>query len=242
MLKRINKPLLISFFVGIILMAAGWLYLQQQIAAASQDTRTVVVPVRTLPRYHQITEEDVTTRTVPKGTVPPAVAASPTEVIGKTALTVLYEGEPVRRERLTSTPLQGYRYVNVLVDLARAGGAQPGDIVDAYLVAKEAAITTQVAWGALVVNVWDGQGNPLYTDRGPANKPPAVVRLAVRPEDAARIVDGAIPGATSIVLVVTDSEGGIARGVQQLAESSEPAPGKGAGEGAAGTDTQAGDS
>lgn len=229
MRRKVNKKLLLAFIAGIVMAGVGWVYVQQQMASASPATKTVPVPARDLPRYHVITENDLTRRAVPADLVDPATALTPAEVVGKAAIATLYKGEPIRRERLSPvSALEGRRFLNVLVDLARAGGARPGDVVDVYAVTKDATGVTLgsalVAQGAVVLDVWDGQGNPLYQDAGgwagaaaravSANRPPAVVRLAVRPEEAARVVGGAVPGTGNVVLVVTDAEGGWATSAQ----------------------------
>lgn len=215
-MQKGTMVVLASIVCGLVMAAVGFLYFQNQMAAAGQDSLRVPVPARDLPRYHMITEDDLDFRTVPQAD--PGVVTEVGEVVGQMAETTLYEGEQIRRERLgVVSPVTGYHQISINVDLARSGGARPGDVVDIYKLneAQPMGAHQPVAVDAIVLAVLDGQGNSIYGDKNWTDKalqtgakPPAVIRLAISPANISQVVDGARPGGTHMVVVVKDREGG----------------------------------
>ena len=217
--------LIMALVFGFVAAGVGYFYMDNQIADASQEI-DIYVPAKNIPKYQQIGITDLSVRTIPAGGVEPQAVTAKSEIVGKYAGQQLYKGEQIRRERLSSVPkLKGYGYVSVNVDLARSGGAKPGDMVDIYKLGNDTASVTAgatrqpVATDAVVMEIWDGQGNNIYSgSQGGITetaakaisgaKPPAVIKLAVKPHQAGGVVDGAVPGLANIVLVVKNNTGG----------------------------------
>ncbi|WP_169738601.1 SAF domain-containing protein [Desulfofalx alkaliphila] len=219
-----NKLLVFSFTIGLALAVGAGIFLSKELSAA-EETIEIVVPNKYIPQYQYITSGDITTRAVSPGEVDNGVVVAPEAVIGKTTLEPLYQGEKIRQERITKEDvLKGYDFVCVNVDLARSGGAVPGNLVDVYSVIYDTSIANKqlIAKNAIVLNIWDGQGNDLFKSSGVSVaeaasraltkgdvKPPAVIQLAVQPHETSNVVSGAVSGSSNIVLVVK-SEGRLA--------------------------------
>jgi len=222
---RINKLFLASLVISIVMVSAGGYYYKDRLKTG-QETIQVAVPGQNIPGYHKIAAGDLKFESIPAGTVGKETLVDPANIVGKFAKVPLYKGEYINRNRLTAVNLlKGYDFVSVNVDLARAGGAVPGNKVDVYklVLDSESGVTLKepVAWNAIVLNVWDGQGNNIYSEQSEgitdkavqalsSTKPPAVIRLAVKPTETGRVVDGAVTGKTNIVLAVKNGrEGGV---------------------------------
>lgn len=223
MLKKphINIILIISIVLGITLAAGAGIHLNNQIAAAEEKTN-IVVPSRNIPKYHEITPGDLTTRAVPADQIEPGIVTTSQSLIGKVAVETLYRGEQIHPGRIADdNPLLGYDFVCVNIDLAKSGGAVPGNLVDIYKLVQNTSQglmkRAPVARDAIVLDVWDGHGNSLIDESDgitgaaskafSSSKPPAVVRLAVRPHETGAVVEGAV-GTHNIVLVVKNKSGG----------------------------------
>ncbi|MBO8128254.1 MAG: flagella basal body P-ring formation protein FlgA [Peptococcaceae bacterium] len=224
---RVPVALLISLVIGLAVAGGTGMYLKDSLANTS-ETIEVAVPARNIPPYHTITASDLTWRTIAPQQREPNTVVTPDALVGKVARVTLYKSEQIRRERLAGPNLlAGYEFVTVNIDLARSGGASPGDIVDVYAL----TMTERSSWvlgkkkpvarNAIVLDLWDGQGNRIDTATSGVglveattkalsaggNKPPAVARLAVRPQDVSGVVPGAAAGSqTSIVLVVKNKQ------------------------------------
>lgn len=222
MIKKIlsNKLLIFSFVAGLAIAVSSGIFLSKELSA-TEETIEIAVPNKYIPQYQYISSGDITTRAVSRGDIESGVVIAPEAVIGKTTLEPLYQGEKIRQERITKDDvLKGFDFVCVNVDLARSGGAVPGNLVDVYSVIHGSA-KQLIAKSALVLNIWDGQGNDLFEGSEASFaeaasraltkggiKPPAVIRLAVQPHETKNVVSGAASGSSNIVLVVK-SEGGL---------------------------------
>ncbi|MTI82359.1 MAG: hypothetical protein FH756_00355 [Firmicutes bacterium] len=248
---RINKLFLASLVISIAMVGYGGYHFKNQMATA-QETVQIPVPGRDLPVYYEITPGDLALKDIPAGSAGSDTLTNANDIVGKITTAPIYKGEKINRNRLTGVNiLEGYDFVSVNVDLARAGGAVPGNRVDVYklVLDSESGITQRepVARDAIVLNVWDGQGNSIYSDQSEgitdkavqalsSTKPPAVIRLAVKPSETGQVVDGAATGKTNIVLAVKNGkEGGVnaANGTEKVVNQSEGADNGG---GQAGTD------
>jgi Flp pilus assembly protein CpaB len=161
-------------------------FLQQQVKA---QTRLYLAPVAkvTIPAGALITERDVADEQVKY--VLENVAASATEVVGKRAASTIYQGEQIRRERLTDTAADRQE-VAINIDLARSGLVSPGDLVDVYFLRQDTSWTPQgelVAQNAVVKSLRGADGSLARE-----GVPPAIALLLVKPEEASKVVYGSM--------------------------------------------------
>lgn len=206
-------PFLLAVAVGILvaLFAA-----KQMIVYVNLHKETVLVPVpaRTIPPYTVIGSGDLTWREVVKGGEEIGAVRDPSEAVGKIALVPLYKGEQIRKERLGDASLVADRQVVALnVDVARSVGGTlvPGDHVDIWWVVEGAPPGTGwqlAASDAVLLDLEDSAGRSLTARKqsllgaqGEQPSTPAVAVVAVKGEDVPKVVGGALPKSTSIVLV-----------------------------------------
>lgn len=183
--RKAAWPLILATAAAVLVFCGSLYYLQDQLKT---ETRTIPVPVAktVIPRGAMVSKQDIEYLALPE--IPQNCAVTADQVVGKVALTTIYQGEPFRRERLEVTE-PDKQEVTINIDLARSGLAAPGDLVDIYLLREETSWAYRgelVALNAVVRSVRDAQGQEVV-----GGKLPAVVQVAVKPEEVARIVRGA---------------------------------------------------
>lgn len=209
--REISWPLVAAAAVGIAVAVAATLFLLR-FAAERQPTAVVPVPRRDIAPYTEIAPGDLEWRTIPANGFEPGAVRDPGQIVGRLSLAPLYRGEQIRAERLAPKGFApDVQLVTVNVDLTRSGGGEirPGDLVDVYWLTGDQAPAALVARDARVVEFLDAQGRPAGREPAPAllsgqvSQPalPAIVTLAVRPEEVGQLVRGAWHDSKAVVLV-----------------------------------------
>ncbi|MHB1418671.1 MAG: Flp pilus assembly protein CpaB [Bacillota bacterium] len=217
---RRQWPILVAVVLGLIVAGASAFYLLK-FSAENQKLTQIVVPKKEIPAYSMISADNVGLMQVPVGSVGPNVAVDPSQVLGVITTVPLYPQEQIRLERLAKKEMADNSKFNVAVNinLTRSVGGllAPGDIVDIYFVKNEDAPAALLATDSHVVAVLDGQGNNLANkaqsniiNNTNQNQPglPAVVVVAVKPEEVAQVSRGSNEESKSVVLVKKFKEGG----------------------------------
>ncbi|MCL6639340.1 MAG: SAF domain-containing protein [Firmicutes bacterium] len=220
---RQHLPLLTALVVGLAVALVSAKYLYTYVNTNKEMTR-VPVPAYNIPPYTVITPQDITWKEVVKGAEEPGTISDPSEAAGKISLSTLYQGEQIRRERLADAGLLLNRQVlSINVDVTRCvGGAlKMGDLVNVWWVIDPSQPTgwQLAAADAVVLDIRDSAGRSLLAQQGPvqslsatfsqvqSSAPPAVVIMAVYPQDVSRIVGGASPKSQNAVLVKKYAQG-----------------------------------
>lgn len=216
-------PLILAVAVGLALAVFATKQMMTYVNTHRETVR-VPVPAHNIAPYTVIGSGDLTWREVVKGGEDPGAVRDPGEAVGKIALSPLYKGEQIRKERLGDAELlAGRQVVSVSVDLGRCVGGtiKPGDLADVWWVDDSSTPGlgwTLVASDAVVLDVRDSSGKSvvpaeaglvqaLGADVAPAG-PPAVAVLAVKEADVSRVVGGALPKSQNIVLAKKFAPGG----------------------------------
>lgn len=217
-LKR-TWPYLLAVMVGLVVAAFSFKALKGE--ASSQAGVKLPVAARDLPPYTQVQPQDLGWGTFPSEL--PGAVKNPAEAVGKVVAKAVPKDYPLRASELKEPDSLDVQLVSVNVDSSRMGGARPGDLVDVYWIqpAEKTAWTpgtgaALVARDARVVSVLDKNGQPVDSGQGlvaaavqgTAAKVPAVVVLAVRPEEVGAVIPGAAPNNACIALVRKFKEGG----------------------------------
>jgi len=213
-LKKIVIAGLVVVLIG--LSVAGYSYSKlTKYARANKATVNLPVPNRYIPPYTLIAPEDITTKPFLKGTEDQNVLTLPGEIIGKINTLPLSPDYPVHVNAVTDPEgLWDLQFVTVNMDVSRAAGARPGDIVDVYSIKTDQQgnwlpeNARILAVNAKVVDVTDTSGNSVFSEgktvqqsvtgiiKGAA--PSLVYKLAVRPEEAPGVVPGGAAKSTGI--------------------------------------------
>lgn len=217
---RRSWPSVLAVVIGVLVALFATMQLRNY-TMTNVEKVSVPVPARDIPPYTVIEPGDLTSRAVVKGGEEPGAARSPSEVVGKLALSTLYRNEQIKKERLVDADLvKDKQIISVNIDVARGVGGllRVGDLVDVWWIPDENSMQApgvgwiKVAGDAVVIDIRDSTGRSVLAQRGgivqqavgesmgvPAS-PPAVAVLAVKNEDISRLVGGASPKSQNIVL------------------------------------------
>jgi pilus assembly protein CpaB len=216
-------PHVLAVAVGLTVALFAWSHVSRQVTEARQAV-TVPVPARDVDAYTSVGKEDLVPANVPLVSVDSYTVMKPEEVVNKITLSPLYRGKPIDRRSLAGpdSDAGNYQVVGINVDPARAAGVRPGDLVDVYWLPPERGGwtpeggTSLVAGGVRVLKVCDEKGNPVEEPGGAVQQAvtgavaprrgAAIVYLAVRPEDVARVIGGSAPKSASIALARRSGE------------------------------------
>lgn len=216
-------PHVLAVAVGLTVAFFAWSHVNRQVTAAKQAV-TVPVPARDVDAYTVIKKEDMAPVNIPSTAVDDYTVLKLDEAVNKVTLSPLYRGKPIDRRSLADPDSNAgnYQVVGINVDPARAAGVRPGDLVDVYWLPPERGGwtpdggTSLVAKGVRVLKVCDEKGNPVEEPGGAIQQAVtgavaprrgvAIVYLAVRPEDVARVIGGAAPKSASIALARRSGE------------------------------------
>ncbi|SMB96511.1 Flp pilus assembly protein RcpC/CpaB [Thermanaeromonas toyohensis ToBE] len=225
---RNQVPLIVAIVVGLA-VALGSARFLLGYAKTQHETVRVPVPARDIAPYTVISPGDITWRDVIKGAEEAGAVRDPREVVGRVALSPLYRGEQIRKERLADPSfVTGRQVVAVSIDVARCVGGilVAGDLVDVWWVPDpgQPERWVLVATDAVVLDVRDSSGRTVLPQGGlvqqaiggvvqssPSN-PPAVAVLAVRTEEVQKVIGGASPKSQFVVLAkkfISSNAGGI---------------------------------
>jgi len=200
--------------VGLAVAAASLYYIHGAYARADAELVKLPVPRRDIGIYETVGTGDLAWKEFSEDSVMSWAARTAEEVVGKTAAAPLAKGMQINKRCLASDPKEVYggRYVvAVNTDYARSAGAQPGDVVDVYWVTVE-----QAAWvpgsgnGAVLVakdaRVIGVKSRSVLMGKKEIEEVQGtgvvdIIELAVKPEEAPRLVGGALPQDVHVVLV-----------------------------------------
>ncbi|NPV89596.1 MAG: hypothetical protein HPY50_02315 [Firmicutes bacterium] len=213
----------LAVIIALIVGVYGWLSINKRVAEAS---KTVSIPVlaRNIDPYSKINREDLTTINVSASIVDANTAANAEELVNKVTIAPIYKDKPIDKRLLVTqdSSAGNYYVVGVNVDPTRSAGVQPGDLVNVYWIQQSNTQNGQqlnnvlMAAGVRVLKVCDDKGQPIDTKPSAGNtgvqgamssvvattaKPPSIVYLAVKPEEASRVVGGASPKNVNLALV-----------------------------------------
>lgn len=209
--------LLVAIVVGVAVSLFSAVQMKEY-AKTHVETERVPVPVRDIPPYTVISNEDLTWRAVAKGGVDPGAARSFSEVVGKIPVATLYKGEQIEKRRLADISLaKGKQVVSVNVDVTRSvgGSLQAGDIVDVWWVPTEGTYAPGAGWikvasNAVVLDIRDSTGRSVLQrgsvqqaiagSVGIPSSPPSVAVLVVNSSEVPMLVGGATPKSQNVVL------------------------------------------
>lgn len=212
-------------------VAGGSLFYLQQSTTAKENYVPVPVPKQDIEMNAKLERGDIVLKEFPAEAILPGTVTDQGQLIGKYAAEKLKAGWPIEADSLTGDNIYEDKYIVVInVDYARSAGARPGNIVDVYCYKYEDQLwtpgqgATLVATNAIVLSVGNKNGKQYtYTEAqasGASFGMPVAqdtigsVRLAVQPDQAPKVVPGAIPEDKHFVLVIknkatyTNEEGG----------------------------------
>lgn len=222
-MRKRRLKYVIAIALGFIVCVASYLYLQTSL---KQEQISILVPKDDIRPYTVITTSHLEHKWLPKGSETPYMVRSDDQIsiVGKVANVMLPQGVPVDKRLLQNSDdiLQNKHIVSISTDYIRSAGASPGDLADVYFVniEQQAWLLTAgqpVAKDAIVIDVTGRMGqnlNPESTSPIPLGTPPSnqnktepgAIRLAVNPQDAPKLVAGALPENTNFVLVVKSKQ------------------------------------
>lgn len=207
----------------------------------------VLVFSQSIPRHTRITEDMVTVVTVPDSAVSREMGRDIKEVLGRYTGSEVVKGEPVFVSKLLNerSLAPEYRMAGDMrkqsfeVDLARSNGGalKPGDYVDLiYYVEDNAANSARsdiFIRKILVLDVRNSEAVPLNApgretgergfDSGAGKRIPAVITVAVSPDQAKQIVFYKNRGKIDIAVYPESAVSGLPAAVKASAQASPPA-------------------
>lgn len=247
-------PLLLSIVCGLGIAVFG-AYQYQEYVQTHRETVKVIVASHNIMPYSVITPADLTEKQVVQGMEVPDAVVSADEAVGKIALTLLYGGEQIRRDKLGTKELhQDRQIVGVNINVARAAGGwlRPGDLVDVWWVPSGSQMEAPGAgWflaaeSAIVLDIRDSSGKSLFDHQQNSVIPnasqsagPAVAVLAVKEDQVQRVVGGAAPNSQNVVLTLKFKEKELMKSAEEAghqgSDLSNPGVNPGTGTGGTGT-------
>ncbi|MHB1126964.1 MAG: Flp pilus assembly protein CpaB [Bacillota bacterium] len=230
-------PLLVAIVLGLAVAGVS-AYFLLNFAADYQEFTQIVVPKKEIPAFSQLTQDNLGIKKVPIGSVGSNVVVEPSQVLGKITTVPLYTGEQIRLERLIKEELAdtSRQNVSVNINLTRSIGGivSPGDVVDVYWIVDEGTPGAVLATDSRVLALLDGQGNnlsmgsnSLLDQVNPTQLEqaglPAIVILAVKPDEVPQVIRGSADQSGGIVLVKKLKEGGnvVSTGNSEISQNPE---------------------
>jgi len=214
LLRKSNFKLLIAVVIGLAVTGTSVYYLLR-FSATYQETTKIVVPTTELPPYTKITESNIRMKSVQVASVSSNAARDPSQVLGKTNISKLFEGEQISLERLTDSNMidtfKVHAAVNVNLTRSVGGMIRPGDIVDVYWVKDEMSPAGLLAENSQVIKVTDNSGKDVLERKnanvleqaqsGVGTGLPAVAVLAVKPSEVVEVLRGSADESKGLTLV-----------------------------------------
>lgn len=224
-MKKSSIRLLIAVIIGLSVAGISVYYLLN-FAADYQEMTEIIVPNQNISAYEVVSKDKIEAKSVPAGSVDKFTAVDPGQVLGKVTTVTLYKGSWIDIRNLTRKELvdTSKQHVAVNINLTRSvgGTVKPGDIVDVFYVTGEQVPGALLARNCRVLKLMDNMGNEngrstesrgfLEEAKNAAQKAglPAVVVLAVKPDEVPDLIRGSFDKSTGIVLVKKfEKDGGV---------------------------------
>ena len=217
---RIKKfvPYVLIIIAG-VLIAGGSFFMLEKRTGNAEETQLFLVPSRNINIMEIISQDDLTYQSYPKSIEMPGVVSAPADVVGKVAMFPLSKGWPIDETYLRdSKDMEERQKVTINVDYPRSGGANPGDLVDVYIIPLEQTYSPGqgvhvVASNARVLSITDSKGRSVsVNEEGSAFSLPTssnsieAVQLSVKPSEVRYLIPGTSVQNKQYALVVKFQE------------------------------------
>lgn len=220
-------PHFLIIIIGLFIAGGSFFMLEKQIGNA-EETQLFLVPTHDINIMETITQDDLTYQSYPKSIEMPGVVLDPADIVGKVTMFPLSKGWPIDKSYLRDAKeMEKRQKVAINVDYPRSGGANPGDLVDVYIIPNELTWTPGqgvhlVASNARVLSVTDSKGRSVIEDNNSFSLSTAsnnnsieVVQLSVKPSEVSYLIPGASVQNKQYALIVKFQETEPAKIVQE---------------------------